>query len=72
MRIWDPGWKKFGSGMEKSRIRDEHPGSATLRICKPFKEPRNRFQAWRAGTTPIFDVPARKASLAVGIDSWAP
>jgi hypothetical protein len=25
MRIWDPGWKKFGS-----RIRDKHPGSATL------------------------------------------
>jgi hypothetical protein len=23
--IWDPGWKKFGSG-----IRDKHPGSATL------------------------------------------
>jgi hypothetical protein len=29
--IWDPGWKKFGSG-----IRDKHPGSATLlkRIVK--------------------------------------
>jgi hypothetical protein len=26
----DPGWKKFGSGMEKSRIQDKHPGSATL------------------------------------------
>jgi hypothetical protein len=26
----DPGWKKFGSGMGKSRIRDKHPGSATL------------------------------------------
>jgi hypothetical protein len=26
----DPGWKQFGSGMEKSRIRDKHPGSATL------------------------------------------
>jgi hypothetical protein len=25
MRIRDPGWKKFGSG-----IRDKHPGSATL------------------------------------------
>jgi hypothetical protein len=23
----DPGWKKFGSGMEKIRIRDKHPGS---------------------------------------------
>jgi hypothetical protein len=28
----DPGWKKFGSGNrdEKIRIRDKHPGSATL------------------------------------------
>ncbi len=30
MRIRDPGWKKFGSGMEKIRIRDKHPGYATL------------------------------------------
>jgi hypothetical protein len=30
MRIRDPGWKKFGSGMKKIRIRDKHPGSATL------------------------------------------
>jgi hypothetical protein len=26
----DPGWKKFVSGMEKTRIQDKHPGSATL------------------------------------------
>jgi hypothetical protein len=26
IRIRDPGWKKFGS-----RIRDKHPGSATLK-----------------------------------------
>jgi hypothetical protein len=42
MRIRDSGWKKFGSGiqdgknsdpgsrMEKIRIRDKHPGYATL------------------------------------------
>jgi hypothetical protein len=32
MRIRDPGWRQFGSGIriEKSRIRDKHPGSATL------------------------------------------
>ncbi len=30
MRIRGPGWRQFGSGMEKSRIRDKHPGSATL------------------------------------------
>jgi hypothetical protein len=30
----DPGWRQFGSGMEKSRIRDPgyNPGSATLII----------------------------------------
>jgi hypothetical protein len=26
----DPGWKKFGSVMEKIRIRGKHPGSAKL------------------------------------------
>ncbi len=26
----DPGWKIFISGVEKIRIRDKHPGSATL------------------------------------------
>jgi hypothetical protein len=26
----DPGWRQFESGMEQSRIRDKHPGSATL------------------------------------------
>jgi hypothetical protein len=34
MCIWDPGRKKLsdpGSGMEKSRIRDKHPGSAQRR-----------------------------------------
>jgi hypothetical protein len=33
MRIRDPGWRQFGSGgsgMGKSRIGDQHPGSATL------------------------------------------
>jgi hypothetical protein len=25
----NPGWKKFGSGMKKIRIRDKHPGFAT-------------------------------------------
>jgi hypothetical protein len=32
------------------------------RICKPFKEPRNRFLAWRANTTTLFDVLARQAT----------
>ncbi len=38
------------------------------RICQPFQEPRNRFPAWRAGTTTIFDVPVHQATLAGGID----
>jgi hypothetical protein len=32
------------------------------RICRPFKEPQNRFPAWRAGTTTLFVVPARQAT----------
>ncbi len=28
--VADPGWRQFGSVMEKSRIRDKHPGSATM------------------------------------------
>jgi hypothetical protein len=32
------------------------------RICKPFKEPRNRFQAGRASTTTLFVVPACQAT----------
>jgi hypothetical protein len=40
----DPGWKKFGSGMEKfgSGIQDNHPGSATLLLGQtlfPFPAP---------------------------------
>ncbi len=27
-------------------------------LCKPFKEPRNRFPAWGAGTTTLLDAPA--------------
>ena len=36
MRIRDPGWKQFGSGMEKSRIRDPAPESGSgIRIRNP-------------------------------------
>ncbi len=34
-----------------------------------FKEPRNRFPAWRACTTTLFVVPARQATQDVGVDS---
>ncbi len=30
-------WKNFGSGMEKIRIRDTHPGSATLHFCQQYR-----------------------------------
>jgi hypothetical protein len=35
MRIRDPGWRQFGSGIRDGKkvgpgIRDKHPGSATL------------------------------------------
>ena len=39
------------------------------RIRKPFQEPRNRFQAWRTGTTTLFDVPGHQAKKAGEIDS---
>jgi hypothetical protein len=32
------------------------------RICKPSKEPRNRFPAWRADTDSLFVVLARQAT----------
>ncbi len=50
------------SGMKKE-TGDQRGGSSfknlngcRARICRPFKEPRNRFRAWRNGTTtsPIF------------------
>ncbi len=39
MRIRDPGWRQIGSGMEKSRIRDKHPGSATLLFLSHRNKP---------------------------------
>jgi hypothetical protein len=77
-------------GKEKRRV---HAGRAAMkfvlklfavvyraRICIPFKEPRNRFQAWWAGKTILFDVPAQGAQQSyigwrngfLEIDSWGP
>ncbi len=49
------------------------------RICKPFKEHRNRFPALRAGTTTLYfctsPPPAmlhRQVKSNLGIDSWSP
>jgi hypothetical protein len=36
---------------------------------RPFKELRNRFPAWRTGTTTLYVVPPRQATKASGIDS---
>jgi hypothetical protein len=38
-------------------------------ICKPFKDPRNRFSAWQAGTATLFVVLAHQATQAGGIGS---
>jgi hypothetical protein len=48
--------------------RDTREQNPYLYICRPFKEPSNRFPAWQAGTTTLFVVPARKATKAGGID----
>ncbi len=41
-----------------------------------LKKPMNRFPAWRAGATTLFDVLARQDtvidSVRLGIDSWSP
>ncbi len=42
---------------------------ARTRICRPFKESKNRFSARRASTTTLFVVPARQATWAGEIDS---
>ena len=38
-------------------------GGVRARVCKPLKEPKNRFPGWRACMTTLFDVPARQAAL---------
>ncbi len=50
--------------MLKSQFRARNP-----RMCKAFKEPRNRFLVWRAIATTLLDVPTRQATKDGGIDS---
>ncbi len=57
-------------GLQFSEIRPEQTGNRNLgpcrdRLCKPFKELRNRFPVWRAGTTLIV-VQARQATFYIG------
>jgi hypothetical protein len=47
MQIRDPGWKQFGSRMEKSRIRDKHPGPNTEKKYELFS-PSVIFQTRRS------------------------
>jgi hypothetical protein len=44
--LWSPGIDSSESITPSYVVR--------ARICKPVKEPRNRFPAWRAGTTTLF------------------
>ncbi len=55
-------------GFEIHILRADYADSRA-RICKPFKEPRNRFPTWRVRKTALSDVPARQATLAGLIDS---
>ncbi len=56
------GWS-WGCGVSANEYR--------ARICKPLKEPRNLFPAWRAGTQPNWRTRARICNLlrSLGIDS---
>ncbi len=62
----------LGSSPPRIVLKFQH----RARIRKLFKEPRNRFSAWRASTTTLYDVPALQATKAdsrfLGINSWAP
>ncbi len=68
--VWgrDVIWKKFDWWIKVDCMRGIWDGIRD-QICKPFKEPRDRFPTWRAGTTILSDVPARQATKAGGIDS---
>jgi hypothetical protein len=59
MRIRDRGWRQFGPGMEKSRIRDKHPGSATL--TQTILTKLSKIWVWDPGSgkKPIPDPGAR-------------
>jgi hypothetical protein len=64
-----PEFVNFKEPRNRSHGIDSASLCSLSRICKPFKEPRSRFPAWRAGTTTLFHVPARQATYAGGIDS---
>jgi hypothetical protein len=66
MQVRDPGWKKFESGMEKTRIRDKHPGSATL-VKRYIISPSDR-----RGAYPSFFVGRALSRHCAGPPRWPP
>jgi hypothetical protein len=57
------GMKSTGGRMGwDNRQAVERRAANRARICTPFKEPRNRFPAGRAGTTTLLVVLARQAT----------
>jgi hypothetical protein len=64
----------FSSVILLHTIVDQLYGKIKVPAQRPNlrKPSRDRFPAWRAGTTTLFDVPACQAKWAGGIDSWAP
>ncbi len=63
---------KLLCGRNNPQVDSPTPVSVMLwvRICRPIKEPRNRFPSWRAGTPTLFDVPARRAHGLSESISW--
>jgi hypothetical protein len=54
IRVWDPGWKKFGSGN-----RDKHPGSATLAPTKVFFYESGFYLAHKLHSFPFLKLMSR-------------
>ncbi len=63
----------FGPREEHRWFFDFHPRASQknrARTCRPFKKPRNRFPAYRVGTTTLFVVPARKGNWLAESIPW--
>jgi hypothetical protein len=62
MRIWDPGWKEFGSGIRdgKNRVRDpgwkkSGPGSGMERIGSGIRDKHPEFATLTVGVIVLKD-----------------
>ncbi len=58
--IWLEGWEPKRRRAWASQYLI--PEVSWARICKPFKELRNRFPAWRAATTTLFVILTRQVT----------